>query len=237
MAELDHAHEWHTVSWQSGGTLLSHLSSDSTMTISNFIVASFPPFSNLNIQITDDSGYEEILERIASRNSVLGDLIESGEIYIGKRSEHGCSLYPRLRGGKGGFGSQLRAAGGRMSSRKTGNNASCRDLNGRRLSTVKEAQKYVISRPVPAPPHKISRLAEYIEGEDVRKKAAAEARKEKLEKLERQIKAVDVDENGESSSGQKRRLEDTEYVEQSKELVEGVRSAVAAGMHSLNLIN
>ena len=54
-------------------------------------------------------------------------------------------LTPRLLGGKGGFGSQLRAAGGRMSSQKTSNNDSCRDLTGRRLSTIKEAKKYVYS--------------------------------------------------------------------------------------------
>jgi hypothetical protein len=53
-------------------------------------------------------------------------------------------LVPRMRGGKGGFGSQLRAAGGRMSSQKTNNNDSCRDLSGRRLSTIKEAKKYVL---------------------------------------------------------------------------------------------
>lgn len=47
----------------------------------------------------------------------------------------------RVRGGKGGFGSQLRAAGGRMSSGKNTNTDSCRDLSGRRLSTIKEAQK------------------------------------------------------------------------------------------------
>lgn len=47
----------------------------------------------------------------------------------------------RVRGGKGGFGSQLRAAGGRMSSGKATNTDSCRDLSGRRLSTIKEAQK------------------------------------------------------------------------------------------------
>lgn len=52
-------------------------------------------------------------------------------------------LVPRLLGGKGGFGSQLRAAGGRMSSQKTSNNDSCRDLSGRRLSTIKEAKRYV----------------------------------------------------------------------------------------------
>ncbi len=54
-------------------------------------------------------------------------------------------LLPRILGGKGGFGSQLRAAGGRMSSQKTDNKDACRDLNGRRLSTVKEAKKYVIT--------------------------------------------------------------------------------------------
>lgn len=44
-------------------------------------------------------------------------------------------------GGKGGFGSMLRAQGGKMSARKgEENNDSCRDLNGRRLSTVKEAK-------------------------------------------------------------------------------------------------
>jgi hypothetical protein len=33
-----------------------------------------------------------------------------------------------------------------MSSQKTSNNDSCRDLTGRRLSTIKEAKKYVIFR-------------------------------------------------------------------------------------------
>lgn len=50
-------------------------------------------------------------------------------------------LCVRVRGGKGGFGSQLRAAGGRMSSGKATNVDACRDLSGRRLSTIKEAQR------------------------------------------------------------------------------------------------
>lgn len=48
-----------------------------------------------------------------------------------------------LCGGKGGFGSILRAQGGRMSSRKKGTgdaNASSRNLDGRRLRTVTEAK-------------------------------------------------------------------------------------------------
>ena len=49
-----------------------------------------------------------------------------------------------LCGGKGGFGSQLRAAGGRMSSKRKKNheddNGSSRNLDGRRLRTVNEAK-------------------------------------------------------------------------------------------------
>lgn len=51
------------------------------------------------------------------------------------------NLCARLNGGKGGFGAQLRAAGGRMASGKNQNTDSCRDLSGRRLSTIKEAQR------------------------------------------------------------------------------------------------
>lgn len=55
-------------------------------------------------------------------------------------------LAVRLLGGKGGFGTQLRSAGGRMgSNRGSGNRDSCRTLDGRRLSSVKEAQRCVIS--------------------------------------------------------------------------------------------
>ncbi|KAF2485851.1 telomere stability and silencing-domain-containing protein [Neohortaea acidophila] len=52
-----------------------------------------------------------------------------------------------ILGGKGGFGSQLRAAGGRMSSRKKRNqaderqNSSNRNLDGRRLRTIDAAKK------------------------------------------------------------------------------------------------
>lgn len=52
-------------------------------------------------------------------------------------------LAVKLLGGKGGFASQLRAQGGKMSSNKNANKDSCRDLNGRRLSTIKAGKKYV----------------------------------------------------------------------------------------------
>ncbi|KAF8072042.1 telomere stability and silencing-domain-containing protein [Lyophyllum atratum] len=143
-------------------------------------------------------------------------------------------LTPRLVGGKGGFGSQLRAAGGRMSSQKTSNNDSCRDLSGRRLSTIKEAKK----------------LAEYLESEPERLAAKAAAQKAKLEALERKLgiepstgastssPAIGSGEPSRSGAGdqppalagKKHRFDDTEYLEQSRELTENVKSAVSAGM-------
>ena len=50
-------------------------------------------------------------------------------------------LSVRLPGGKGGFGANLRAAGGRMNKNQGTNIDSCRDLSGRRLSTIKEAKR------------------------------------------------------------------------------------------------
>jgi len=115
-----------------------------------------------------------------------------------------------------------------MSSQKTSNNDSCRDLNGRRLSTLKEAKK----------------LAEYLEGEPARKRAAAEAQKAKLEALERKL-GVDgqsanrgnatgpSNSNGaepEMLSGKKHRFDDTEYLEQGREIVDNVKSAVTVGL-------
>ena len=86
-------------------------------------------------------------------------------------------LAVRLPGGKGGFGSQLRAAGGRMNSKRAGQNNtdSCRDLNGRRLSTIKEAKK----------------LAEYLQSEPEREAARLQATKDRLSKLQDEIKVMD----------------------------------------------
>lgn len=146
----------------------------------------------------------------------------------------------RQLGGKGGFGNMLRAQGGRMSARSKGNTDACRDLNGRRLSTLKEAQ----------------RLAEYLAKEPERQKALDEAQTRKYAKLEKMLgrqpksaqdfeeAAAKLDEAGEeleesvaSEAGpsrpapkRKERIEDHEFVEQSRELVDNVRSAVATAM-------
>jgi len=105
-----------------------------------------------------------------------------------------------------------------MSSQKASNNDSCRDLSGRRLSTVKEANKMV----------------EYIENEGARKKAEKEAERAKLEELERQL-GIDPSSSSPGSSsapaaGKKHRFDDIEYLEQSRDIVDGVKNAVATGL-------
>jgi len=63
------------------------------------------------------------------------------------------------------------------------------------------------------------------------KKAVAEAQRTKLEALERRL-GIDPDAgpSSEPVAGKKHRFDDTEYLEQSKDLVDGVKNAVAAGL-------
>jgi hypothetical protein len=87
------------------------------------------------------------------------------------------SLKAGLKGGKGGFGSQLKAKGAAMgkygffiglidSRIKTTNFDYCRDLSGRRLKTMSDA----------------TALAEYLEKEPERKKEELEKKEAKKEK-------------------------------------------------------
>ena len=82
------------------------------------------------------------------------------------------------------------------------------------------------------------RLAEYIESEPERLAAKAEAQKAKLEALERKL---GIDPSASSSkkpgdaepdvlAGKKHRFDDTEYLEKSNELKEGVKNAVSAAL-------
>ena len=179
--------------------------------------------------------------RCIDANATFGDLSTSDN---GNSDVH-CRLAVRLPGGKGGFGSQLRAAGGRMNSKKHGQNNtdSCRDLNGRRLSTIKEAK----------------RLAEYVQSEPEREAAKVQAAKDKLAKLQDEIKRMDgqiasvstptastsaaastsatvssslgppAGTPGTTAAGVKRRLDDQKFVAESREIVDNVKNAVAAG--------
>ncbi|KAH8590292.1 telomere stability and silencing-domain-containing protein, partial [Bisporella sp. PMI_857] len=120
-------------------------------------------------------------------------------------------------GGKGGFGSQLRAAGGRMSSkRKRGQgdeNGSSRNLDGRRLRTVNEAKA----------------LAEYLAIKPDM------AKKEKEERRKRWEQVVELAERREEEirSGNKGKV-DGKWVEDKEEANERTRDAVLLAMKSGN---
>jgi len=122
-----------------------------------------------------------------------------------------------LCGGKGGFGSQLRAAGGRMSSkRKRGQgeeNGSSRNLDGRRLRTVAEAKA----------------LAEYHAIKPgMEKKIKEERRARYIQVIE------DMDRRGEEiKSGTKGKV-DGQWVEDKEEASKNTRDAVLAAMRSGN---
>ncbi|KAF7992451.1 hypothetical protein HCN44_001776 [Aphidius gifuensis] len=75
------------------------------------------------------------------------------------------TILPKLVGGKGGFGSMLRAIGAQIE--KTTNREACRDLSGRRLRDINEEK----------------RLKAWMEKKDTRKEEAVERKKKKLERL------------------------------------------------------
>ena len=77
--------------------------------------------------------------------------------------------------------------------------------------------------------HGALRLAEYIESEPLRKKAQQEAQRAKLEALEKKLGIAPGGSSSEPVAGKKHRLDDTEYIEQSREIVDSVKSAVSVG--------
>jgi len=114
-----------------------------------------------------------------------------------------------LIGGKGGFGSQLRAAGGRMSSRRkkhTGEaNSSNRNLDGRRLRTVNEAKA----------------LAEYLALKPEMERKEKEQRRKRWEQV---VEAAERREE-EVRSGKGGRV-DGRWMEEREEAGERAREAV-----------
>ncbi|KAL8903498.1 MAG: hypothetical protein Q9207_003883 [Kuettlingeria erythrocarpa] len=122
-----------------------------------------------------------------------------------------------LCGGKGGFGSQLRAAGGRMSSKRKRNqgdeHSSNRNLDGRRLRTVTEAKA----------------LAEYLAFKPEMEKKEKEARRKRWEQVvelaERRAEEI--------KNGSKGRV-DGKWVEDKDDAGEKTREAVVAAMKSGN---
>jgi hypothetical protein len=102
-------------------------------------VASYLPTSlSLERLILTTTNNKEIFASADSLNSLITSDNGSTTTLLPIR------LCAPMCGGKGGFGSQLRAAGGRMASKRKRNqgdsNSSSRNLDGRRLRTVNEAK-------------------------------------------------------------------------------------------------
>lgn len=125
-------------------------------------------------------------------------------------------LTPLLPGGKGGFGSQLRAAGGRMSKRNRKNapaeeeHGSSRNLDGRRLRTVTEAKA----------------LAEYLAIKPEMDRKEKERRRQRWE----QIVEMTERRQDEIKYGSKKVGLDGKWVEDKEEAGERTREAVLEAM-------
>lgn len=158
-------------------------------------------------------------QSLSSQEGTLKSLISNTYRESEVRPFISLRLNVPLRGGKGGFGSQLRAAGGRMSSKKRKQmtelaTGSARNLDGRRLRTITEAKN----------------LATYLAT-----KPDAD-RKEKEEKRKRWETVVELAEQreadmraGKTIDGRRKGLS-SEWLEEKEEVGENVKNAVNAAM-------
>ncbi|KAL6240961.1 hypothetical protein RBB50_012056 [Rhinocladiella similis] len=182
-------------------------------TIVALLPSSLPPTRLLLTSTTNHPIYP-------SDNTTLADIA----LHQSCRSDAESTILPLrlsapLVGGKGGFGSQLRAAGGRMSSRKKRQNAelatgSARNLDGRRLRTITEAKN----------------LATYLATKPDMDKKEKEERRKKWEQVIELAEQREADMRaGKGADGRRKGLSD-EWVEEKEEIGENVRNAVKMAM-------
>ncbi|CAG8027988.1 unnamed protein product [Penicillium salamii] len=204
----------------------------------NILLASFPGLSlppTLSFALPSTASISDLTEKVASylppaisldslvltttNNKQLNPSAQCIGRFLSSDGDSTSTLLPlRLSapmcGGKGGFGSQLRAAGGRMSSKRKrnqgDNNSSSRNLDGRRLRTVNEAKA----------------LAEYL---------AVKPEMDKKEKEERQRRwqaVVEVAEKrqDEIKNGNGKGKVDGQWMEDKEEMNEKAREAVLQAM-------
>ncbi|OTB05395.1 hypothetical protein M426DRAFT_10718 [Hypoxylon sp. CI-4A] len=182
----------------------------------SFPVPSSTTFSDLHHRIEDrlpQTDTRFIITTLSNKkllstsDELVSALCNSDDAFVSLR------LSLPLCGGKGGFGSQLRAAGGRMSSKKKKNrgdeHASSRNLDGRRLRTVNEAKA----------------LAEYLAIKPEMEQKEKEKRRERWQQI---VDAADQKEH-EIKNSTKGRL-DGKWVEDKEEASERTREAVLAAM-------
>ena len=162
------------------------------------------PQLGCRITLTNNSNKEIKLSSSAPLSSLL---LRDTDAFLPLR------LSVPLCGGKGGFGSQLRAAGGRMSSRRKKNqgysSSSNRNLDGRRLRTITEAKA----------------LAEYLALKPEMEKKEREARRKRWEQVVQLAEKREYD----IRNGSKGRV-DGKWVEDKEEAEERTREAVSFAM-------
>lgn len=205
----------------------------------NLLITSFPGLGlprTLNIPISANSRIRDVLRAVYARlpsSNIDTSLIvstTSGKLLRATDDAPVITLLPdnaatflplrisaKLCGGKGGFGSQLRAAGGRMSSKKNRDrqdqNGSNRNLDGRRLRTVDEAK----------------RLAEYLATKPEMERKEKEERRKRWEAVIDAAEATEAKIKAGKMGSNQGRL-DAEYVESKETAEEKVREAVARAM-------
>ena len=204
----------------------------------NLLITSFPGLGlprTLNLPVPSSTRVSDVLRSIYARLPANVDrglivsttsgkqLHSSDEAPIATLSSGPNTAFLPLRisaklcGGKGGFGSQLRAAGGRMSSKKNRDrqdqNGSNRNLDGRRLRTVDEAK----------------RLAEYLATKPEMERKEKEERRKRWEAVIDAAEATEAKIKAGKMGSNQGRL-DAEYVEGKEAAEEKVREAVAKAM-------
>ena len=137
--------------------------------------------------------------------ALLNDFkLKSDAFYLLKCSETSYQVKLRLRGGKGGFGSQLRAQGNKMSSKKrAGNYESCRGLNGQRLRVQKHTKM----------------IEEYLAKEPER---LSKREQEIREKMQKYLEAPD----------KKVMFSDPDYLKLCRKLIDSTEDAVRSGLRA-----
>lgn len=128
--------------------------------------------------------------------------LKSSDFYLTECFENCFLVKLRLRGGKGGFGSQLRAQGNKMSSKKrAGNYESCRSLNGQRIRVQKQTK--LIEEYLAKEPERLSKREQEIR-----------------EKMQKYLEAPD----------KKAMFSDPDYLKLCRKLVDSTEDAVRSGL-------
>ncbi|KAF1989018.1 hypothetical protein K402DRAFT_391174 [Aulographum hederae CBS 113979] len=205
----------------------------------NVLVSTFPGLdlpSTLSVPVDSSARISDFADTLSTRIPHLDQLIittnsnrqvlpHSSQPLASLLSSESDDLLPlrlttRLCGGKGGFGSMLRATGGKMSSKRNRNqgeqNGSSRNLEGRRIRTVNEAKA----------------LAEYLAVKPGMDKKEKEERKKRWESIVEEAERREQEiKDGTGPGGQKTRL-DGKWVEAKEEAGEKAREAILKALQA-----